>query len=49
MLEGHSVNTYTLVNKEGKETLVKFHWLPEGGPEFMNDEEVRPSWTHAGL
>ena len=43
VLEGHSVNTYTLINKEGKEQLVKFHWLPHGGAKFMNDEEVRPS------
>ena len=46
-IEGHSVNTYTLVNSEGKENLVKFHWLPVGGAQYMNDEEASPASSHA--
>lgn len=30
-MEGHSVNTYTMINSEGKEVWVKFIWTPEGG------------------
>lgn len=37
---GYGVNTYKLVNKAGKETLVKFHWYPDGGAEFMTDEQA---------
>ena len=46
-IEGHSVNTYTLVNSEGKENLVKFHWLPVGGAQYMNDEEASPASSYA--
>lgn len=31
MMQGFGVNTYTLVNAEGKRTLVKFHWTPHLG------------------
>ena len=27
--------------QEGRNTLVKFHWLPAGGAKFMNDEEAQ--------
>lgn len=30
-LEGHSVNTYTMINGEGKEQWVKLFWNPKGG------------------
>ncbi len=30
-MEGYGVNTFTLINAEGKETYVKFHWRPEEG------------------
>lgn len=30
-MEGHSVNTFTLINAEGKEHYVKFIWTPKGG------------------
>lgn len=30
-MEGHSVNTYTMINAEGKERYVKFIWNPKGG------------------
>ena len=33
-MEGYGVNTFTLINGEGKETYVKFHWRPkEGKPQ----------------
>lgn len=35
------MNAFILTNKEGKETLVKFHFFPEGGAKFMNDEEAQ--------
>jgi catalase len=34
-MEGYGVNTFKLVNAEGKETLVKFHWRPEAGDQFL--------------
>lgn len=30
-MEGFGVHTYTLINKEGKVTYVKFHWQPTCG------------------
>ena len=30
-MEGYGVNTFTLINAEGKVTYVKFHWRPEEG------------------
>lgn len=30
-LEGHSVNTYTMINSEGKERYIKLIWAPKGG------------------
>ena len=30
-LEGYGVNTFTLVNAEGRSTYVKFHWRPKLG------------------
>lgn len=30
-MEGFGVHTFVLVNAEGKETLVKFHWKPTCG------------------
>lgn len=30
-LEGYGVNTFTLVDAEGKSTYVKFHWRPKLG------------------
>eukprot|EP00775_Hariotina_reticulata_P002758 gene2758-3052_t len=39
-MEGHSVNTYTMINAEGKEQYVKLIWNPVGGPKFLSDEEV---------
>lgn len=36
-LEGHSVNTYSMVNSEGKEKWVKFIWTPKGGEDVLSD------------
>ena len=30
-MEGYGVNTFTLINAEGKDTYVKFHWRPRAG------------------
>lgn len=30
-MEGFGVHTYTLINKEGRVTYVKFHWQPTCG------------------
>ena len=30
-MEGYGVNTFTLINHEGKDTYVKFHWRPRAG------------------
>lgn len=35
MMQGFGVNTYALVNKEGKRHFVKFHWMPELGVHSM--------------
>jgi catalase len=40
-LEGYSVNTFTLVNQEGKRTWVKFNWYPDAGSKFMTDEQAQ--------
>ncbi|CAL5227866.1 g10902 [Coccomyxa viridis] len=44
-MEGYGVNTFTLINAEGKETYVKFHWRPEEGKhrgtKFMTDDEAQ--------
>ena len=40
-MEGFGVHTYTLVNKAGKVTYVKFHWQPAcGAREFLDGEFV---------
>lgn len=39
-MEGHSVNTYTMINADGKESYVKFIWMPKGGPQYLSDDEV---------
>ena len=41
VLEGHSVNTFVLNNKQGQQKLVKFHFFPKGGAKFMTDEEAQ--------
>lgn len=42
MMQGFGVNTYTVVNKEGKRHLVKFHFTPElGVHSFVWDEALK--------
>ncbi|KAL4858318.1 Catalase isozyme 2 [Chlorella vulgaris] len=39
-MEGFGVHTFVLINAAGKETLVKFHWKPTCGVEFLLEEEA---------
>lgn len=39
-LEGYGVNTFTFINKEGRETFIKFHWKPKQGAQWLSDEEA---------
>jgi catalase len=40
MMEGFGVNTFSLVNKEGKRHLVKFHWIPHLGVHSLVWDEA---------
>jgi catalase len=39
-MEGFGVHTFMLLNKEGKETLVKFHWKPTCGVKCLLEDEA---------
>ncbi|KAK1400320.1 Catalase [Heracleum sosnowskyi] len=39
-MEGFGVNTYTFLNKAGKENLVKFHWKPTCGVKCLSPAEA---------
>ena len=39
-MEGFGVNTYKLVNAEGKAVYVKYHWKPMGGVETIDRNEA---------
>jgi catalase len=39
-MEGFGVNTYKMVDAEGKTVLVKFHWHPRQGVASLTDEEA---------
>ncbi|KAL4522703.1 hypothetical protein Ndes2526A_g00942 [Nannochloris sp. 'desiccata'] len=39
-MEGFGVHTFLLVNREGRETLVKFHWKPTCGVKSLLDDEA---------
>lgn len=39
-MRGSGVHTYRLINSEGKETYVKFHWVPTCGEENLFDEDA---------
>lgn len=42
MMQGFGVNTYVLVNKEGKRSFVKFHWIPKlGVHSLVWDENLK--------
>ncbi|KAK2782084.1 hypothetical protein FQN52_001197 [Onygenales sp. PD_12] len=40
MMQGFGVNTFVLVNKEGKRHFVKFHWMPELGVRSLVPDET---------
>lgn len=40
MVQGFGVNTFVLVNKEGKRTFVKFHWKPHLGKHSLCWDEA---------
>lgn len=39
-MEGAGVHTFKLINKDGKETYVKFLWMPKCGVKNLSDEEA---------
>lgn len=39
-MPGFGVHTFKLINKEGRETYVKFHWLPTCGEANLLDDEA---------
>ena len=39
-MPGFGVHTYTLINREGKVTYVKFHWLPQAGQIFQKPSSI---------
>jgi len=41
-MEGFGVHTYTLLNKEGRVTYVKFHWQPSCGAPRAPPARVAP-------
>lgn len=46
-MEGHSVNTYTMTNADGKESYVKFIWMPKGGEATYAGPVHCHSWHSA--
>jgi len=40
MMQGFGVNTFTLINAEGKRSFVKFHWTPELGVHSLVWDEA---------
>mmetsp|Transcript_3164 Transcript_3164/g.6927 ORF Transcript_3164/g.6927 Transcript_3164/m.6927 type:complete len:493 (+) Transcript_3164:169-1647(+) len=40
MMPGFGVHTFKLINKAGKETYVKFHWVPKLGTHSLLDDEA---------
>ncbi|KAA8496074.1 Catalase isozyme 2 [Porphyridium purpureum] len=51
MMKGAGVHTFRFVNKAGKATYVKFHWLPKAGEHSLLDDEaakvVGDDFSHA--
>ncbi|CAK9869503.1 unnamed protein product [Sphagnum jensenii] len=39
-MPGFGVHTFTLINKAGKATFVKFHWLPAAGERCLSNEDA---------
>ena len=42
-MEGYGVNTFTLINAEGKVTYVKFHWRPQAGKSKLATPSMKGS------
>lgn len=40
MMQGFGVNTFTLINAQGKRTFVKFHFTPELGVHSLTWDEA---------
>lgn len=40
MMQGFGVNTFSLINKEGKRSFVKFHWIPHLGVHSLVWDEA---------
>jgi len=40
-IQGFGVNTYKWVNAKGKGILIKYHWKPLGGVQFIDSEESK--------
>lgn len=40
-IQGFGVNTYKWVNAKGKAVLIKYHWKPLGGIQFIDSEESK--------
>lgn len=50
MMQGFGVNTFTLINAEGKRTFVKFHFIPElGVHSLVWDEALKIGGQDPGL
>eukprot|EP00029_Vermamoeba_vermiformis_P008104 TRINITY_DN369_c0_g1_i1.p1 TRINITY_DN369_c0_g1~~TRINITY_DN369_c0_g1_i1.p1 ORF type:complete len:585 (+),score=186.13 TRINITY_DN369_c0_g1_i1:133-1887(+) len=46
-MDGFGVHTYTWINRESQNVLVKYHWVSEQGVEsLINDEQVRAIKNH---
>jgi catalase len=39
-MEGFGVHTFKLLNKAGREVLVKFHWQPKAGVKCLLEDEA---------
>lgn len=39
-MDGHSINTFTLVNARGEESLVRFYWHSHQGVRWLDDDEA---------
>eukprot|EP00208_Stichococcus_sp_RCC1054_P007127 CAMPEP_0206137762 /NCGR_PEP_ID=MMETSP1473-20131121/2828_1 /ASSEMBLY_ACC=CAM_ASM_001109 /TAXON_ID=1461547 /ORGANISM="Stichococcus sp, Strain RCC1054" /LENGTH=516 /DNA_ID=CAMNT_0053530991 /DNA_START=179 /DNA_END=1729 /DNA_ORIENTATION=+ len=39
-MNGFGVHTFKLVTQEGKETLIKWHWLTQQGEKYLTNEEA---------
>lgn len=49
MMQGFGVNTYTLLNVQGKRVFVKFHFVPELGVHSLTwDEALKISGQDPG-